>query len=107
MADTLFHGGPCDGSHYWVPDKTLATGTVTCKGTAYKVYDVGGGEWLALLPEAAPPSSTGASQPPVGASAPTPVRAPGAWDALMRALSRSLPTNLEAARDSSRRIGRL
>lgn len=111
MPGVLFHGGPCDGEHLEVPAGTSFTGDLACKGTTYRVYSVGEGEYLALLPSVPPPPTLTGGLPDAGP--PSDVladveagHAPGAWAGLTHALGHELQGGMHRAEQARRRIVR-
>jgi hypothetical protein len=105
VADVLFKGGPCAGQHSTVDADKLGTGTVLCGGINYHLYDIGDGEFLALLPGANPPNENATAQP-TATGAPDDVLS--AWHALSRAYGHGVAEHVNRTirlRRSIRRVG--
>lgn len=107
MADILYHGGPCDGTHATYDPEQAGAGLTSCKGFVYHVYSVGSGEYLGLVPGAKPPAQTFDAQP---VAATVPPEAQSAWRTFTHAVGREVPRHVNETarlRRAIRRTGRL
>lgn len=106
MPDVLFHGGSCDGKTVSVDDVQAASGNAICNGQQYNVFELRGGEWLAL-PLGVDPPAGAVSGPGTGSGSSGVLSTSTAltgWNGMIRALSRGLPAGLNRAERARRLI---